>query len=117
LVADLDLPIRGTLQDLPLFCAEYPNLKIILLSGYLSNDTQQSNQIRGPLVVLPKPFPMEFLLENVRTLLMKVICARNVPVTASSEENGRYKELADRIQRKGPVKAGPAQRLDKRKKA
>jgi CheY-like chemotaxis protein len=70
LITDLGLPRQEAAEAVPVLRAEYPNLKIILLSGYLSSDTRQSNQIHGALAVLPKPFPTELLLESVRTALM-----------------------------------------------
>ena len=47
LITDLDLPRQAALEAIPLLQAEYPHLKIILLSGYWPRETRPANQVRG----------------------------------------------------------------------
>ena len=66
LITDLDLPRQETLAAIPLLQAEYPDLKIILLSACWAGEVCQSNDV----ALLPKPFRTQTLLENVRNVLM-----------------------------------------------
>jgi hypothetical protein len=50
-------------------------------------------------------------------LVVKSLNHYSAYLVAKSREDGRYKELAERIQRKGPAKEQPTQRSEKRKKA
>jgi CheY-like chemotaxis protein len=65
-ITDLNLPRREALETIPLLQAQYPDLKIILLSGYWADEVCQSNDV----ALLPKPFRTQMLLESVRNALM-----------------------------------------------
>ena len=69
LIADLDSPRREAADAITALRAEYPGLKVILLSAYWSRETSQTSRAHGAAAVLPKPFHTDALLESVRTAL------------------------------------------------
>jgi DNA-binding response OmpR family regulator len=71
-VTDLDMPEQQGLENVAALRTQHPNLKIIALSGL---------RIAGVpgLIVLPKPFGREVLLETVQNALVEAAHAR-VPV-------------------------------------
>ena len=68
-ITDLDSPRREAADAITALRAEYPGLKIILLSAYSSREASQTSRAHGASAVLPKPFHTDALLESVRTAL------------------------------------------------
>lgn len=63
LITDLDLPEQQALETVAALRSQYPNLKIIALSGLRVSEVPGS-------IVLPKPFRRELLLESVQNALV-----------------------------------------------
>jgi DNA-binding response OmpR family regulator len=77
LVVDLDEPEQEGLERLSTLRANFPNLKIVALSGL------DAPSIPGS-IVLPKPFRRELLIESVQSLLVDAAsaCSRDVSAHA-----------------------------------
>lgn len=76
LVVDLDEPEQEGLERLSALRANFPNLKIVALSGLATPSIPGS-------IVLPKPFRRELLIESVQSLLVDAAsCSRDVSAHA-----------------------------------
>ncbi len=64
-VSDVVMPRLNGVELVQTLATSYPDLPVILMSGYASSALAELG-IAAPCAILPKPFPSERLLEEVR---------------------------------------------------
>jgi DNA-binding NtrC family response regulator len=71
-VSDIVMPKKNGVELMQELSVLYPGLPVILMSGYATAALAELG-IAAPCSILPKPFPSERLIEEVRR------CARKIP--------------------------------------
>ncbi|HEV8176919.1 MAG TPA: response regulator [Gemmatimonadales bacterium] len=64
-VSDIIMPRLNGVELMQTLASSYPDLPVILMSGYATGALAELG-IAAPCAILPKPFPSERLLEEVR---------------------------------------------------
>lgn len=64
-VSDIIMPRLNGVELMQTLAASYPDLPVILMSGYATGALAELG-IAAPCAILPKPFPSDRLLEEVR---------------------------------------------------
>jgi two-component system cell cycle sensor histidine kinase/response regulator CckA len=64
-VSDIIMPRLNGVELMQTLVASYPDLPVILMSGYATGALAELG-IAAPCAILPKPFPADRLLEEVR---------------------------------------------------
>ena len=69
-VSDIIMPRMNGVELMQALSTTEPGLPVILMSGYATNTLAELG-INAPCAILPKPFPAERLLEEVRRCTQK----------------------------------------------
>ncbi len=70
-ISDLIMPIKSGAELVSEISRDYPSVKFIIMSGYLSNDAKQIDSGSQQTVFLQKPIRMRELARTVATLLKR----------------------------------------------
>lgn len=65
IVSDIVMPRMNGVELMQTLSTNYPDIPVILMSGYATNALAELG-IAAPCAILPKPFPAERLLQEVR---------------------------------------------------
>lgn len=68
-ILDLNMPEPDGFELLKLARAQFPNLKILTISGYLHGPLLKAARMFGAIATLEKPFTPEALMGKVREIL------------------------------------------------
>jgi CheY-like chemotaxis protein len=69
MILDLNMPEMDGFQVLQFARAKIPNLKIIVISGFMQGAMLKAAKLLGAAAILDKPIEVDFLLSTVRKVL------------------------------------------------